>query len=163
MSDAHHDKIRKEGLDVLEKHLPITIAKPLEIEYYKYVLEYIRVKHLDAVYFDDIYWSKINDFDYNVNPFTNDHLLPMILRNRVDLNKIPCLQPHELNPSKWKHIIKRKELHENKKNNMETTDAYECKKCKQRKCTFYQLQSRSADEPMTTYVTCVNCGHKFSF
>ena len=31
-----------------------------------------------------------------------------------------------------------------------STDAFKCGKCKQRKCTYYQLQTRSADEPMTS-------------
>jgi transcription elongation factor S-II len=37
-----------------------------------------------------------------------------------------------------------------------TTD-FTCFKCKKNNCTYYQLQTRSADEPMTTFVTCVNC------
>ncbi len=31
-----------------------------------------------------------------------------------------------------------------------TTDQFQCGKCRQRKCTYYQMQTRSADEPMTT-------------
>ena len=42
-----------------------------------------------------------------------------------------------------------------------STDAFKCGKCKQRKCTYYQLQTRSADEPMTTFVTCVNCDNRW--
>lgn len=43
------------------------------------------------------------------------------------------------------------------------TDAFECGRCKQRKCRYYQKQTRSADEPMTTFVTCTNCNHKWKF
>jgi transcription elongation factor S-II len=58
------------------------------------------------------------------------------------------------------------------------TDAFKCSRCQQRKCTYYQMQTRSADEPMTvsherrkarveltlqTFVTCVNCGNKWKF
>jgi len=35
---------------------------------------------------------------------------------------------------------------------------FTCNRCKSKKTTYYQLQTRSADEPMTTYVSCVNCG-----
>ncbi|KAF5391207.1 hypothetical protein D9757_003168 [Collybiopsis confluens] len=35
------------------------------------------------------------------------------------------------------------------------TDAFQCGRCKQRKCRYRQAQTRSADEPMTTFVTCV--------
>lgn len=41
------------------------------------------------------------------------------------------------------------------------TEMFRCGKCKQRKCTYYQMQTRSADEPMTTFVTCVNCGNRW--
>lgn len=41
------------------------------------------------------------------------------------------------------------------------TDQFKCGRCKQRKCKYYQMQTRSADEPMTTFVTCVNCGNRW--
>lgn len=34
---------------------------------------------------------------------------------------------------------------------------FTCNRCKKKNTTYYQLQTRSADEPMTTFVTCVNC------
>jgi transcription elongation factor S-II len=43
------------------------------------------------------------------------------------------------------------------------TDAFQCSRCKQRKCRYRQAQTRSADEPMTTFVTCVNCGNRWKF
>ena len=42
-----------------------------------------------------------------------------------------------------------------------TTDEFKCGKCGLRECTFYQKQTRSADEPMTTFITCVKCGFKW--
>ncbi|XP_071705534.1 transcription elongation factor TFIIS-like [Rutidosis leptorrhynchoides] len=44
-----------------------------------------------------------------------------------------------------------------------TTDEFKCGRCGKRKCTYYQLQTRSADEPMTTFVTCVNCDNHWKF
>ncbi len=38
-----------------------------------------------------------------------------------------------------------------------------CKKCKSMKTTYYQMQTRSADEPMTTFVSCLNCNNKWKF
>ena len=40
---------------------------------------------------------------------------------------------------------------------------FRCGKCKSNKTTYYQMQTRSADEPMTTYVTCSNCGNRWKF
>lgn len=44
-----------------------------------------------------------------------------------------------------------------------STDQFKCGKCKERKCTYYQMQTRSADEPLTTFVQCVNCGNRWRF
>jgi len=43
------------------------------------------------------------------------------------------------------------------------TDLLQCGKCKKRNCTYNQLQTRSADEPMTTFVMCNECGHRWKF
>ena len=44
-----------------------------------------------------------------------------------------------------------------------TTEQFKCGRCGQRKCTYYQLQTRSADEPMTTFVRCVVCYNRWKF
>lgn len=43
------------------------------------------------------------------------------------------------------------------------TDMFRCSRCKEKKCTYTQLQTRSCDEAMTTFVTCTNCGHRWKF
>lgn len=40
---------------------------------------------------------------------------------------------------------------------------FACKKCKSKQCYFYQSQTRSADEPMTTTVVCTKCHGSYSF
>jgi len=42
-----------------------------------------------------------------------------------------------------------------------SSDQFQCGRCKERKCTYYQKQTRSADEPMTTFVTCTVCGNRW--
>ena len=41
------------------------------------------------------------------------------------------------------------------------TDLFKCGKCKSNDCSYFQLQTRSADEPMTTYVWCSSCGNRW--
>ncbi|XP_069674401.1 transcription elongation factor S-II isoform X1 [Periplaneta americana] len=43
------------------------------------------------------------------------------------------------------------------------TDLLKCGKCKKRNCTYNQVQTRSADEPMTTFVMCNECGNRWKF
>ena len=40
---------------------------------------------------------------------------------------------------------------------------FSCGKCKSKECTYTQLQTRSADEPMTTFVYCMACGNRNIF
>ncbi|XP_073305983.1 transcription elongation factor TFIIS-like [Primulina huaijiensis] len=44
-----------------------------------------------------------------------------------------------------------------------STNEFTCGRCKKKETTYYQLQTRSADEPMTTFVTCVNCNNRWKF
>lgn len=39
--------------------------------------------------------------------------------------------------------------------------AFKCGRCKGKNVTYYQMQTRSADEPMTTYFTCRGCGTRW--
>ena len=70
----------------------------------------------------------------------------------------------ELNPEHWKEYIDKKIKRDASKYNMNieaSTDMFTCKKCKSKKCTYYELQTRSADEPMTIFVSCLDCGAHF--
>ena len=40
------------------------------------------------------------------------------------------------------------------------TDLLKCGKCGKKNCTYNQIQTRSADEPMTTFVLCNECGNR---
>jgi transcription elongation factor S-II len=70
----------------------------------------------------------------------------------------------EICPEKWKQLIEDKKVRDKQKyepNIEASTDNFTCNKCKSKKCTYYQLQTRSADEPMTTFVTCLECGKRW--
>ena len=41
------------------------------------------------------------------------------------------------------------------------TDRYKCRKCGSRKCSYYEVQTRSADEPMTQFITCLKCNTRW--
>ncbi|XP_041439174.1 transcription elongation factor A (SII), 3 S homeolog isoform X4 [Xenopus laevis] len=43
------------------------------------------------------------------------------------------------------------------------TDLLQCEKCKKKNCSYNQVQTRSADEPMTTFVLCNECGNRWKF
>ncbi|XP_049725367.1 transcription elongation factor A protein 2 isoform X2 [Elephas maximus indicus] len=43
------------------------------------------------------------------------------------------------------------------------TDLFTCGRCKRKSCTYTQVQTRSSDEPMTTFVVCNECGNRWKF
>lgn len=43
------------------------------------------------------------------------------------------------------------------------TGMFTCGKCKGTKTTYFQMQTRSSDEPMTTFVTCITCNNRWKF
>ena len=38
---------------------------------------------------------------------------------------------------------------------------FQCRKCGSKKTTYYSLQTRSADEPMTNFITCIQCKNRW--
>jgi len=79
------------------------------------------------------------------------------------LKRIAFLSPAELNPANYEKILKKKEMEEYKKNDVKSSSAFKCSKCKKSKCSVTQKQTRAGDEPATTFVTCLECGYSFSF
>lgn len=72
----------------------------------------------------------------------------------------------DLCPERWK---KRIEIQIEKDKHLYTNSGtasiyFYCSGCKKKsKCDYYQMQTRSADEPMTTFVTCLECDKKWKF
>ena len=70
----------------------------------------------------------------------------------------------ELDYSRWEKLIQannKKTENKYETNIVASTDTFNCRKCHSNQCTYYQMQTRSADEPMTTFVTCINCGNRW--
>lgn len=116
---------------------------------------------LSTVYLDKVY-NILSNFDRDM-PTYNVHILEKIYNDELDCQEIAFMEAYEINPENWDSIIKKKKLKEIKKNNTAVTNLYKCPNCEERKCTSYELQVRSADEPMTTFVDCLVCLHRFSF
>jgi len=80
---------------------------------------------------------------------------------------LPQLTPEQLWPngpsSAMSFKLKQRELAMDmaKVQEEDYTGMFKCGKCKCKKVTYYQMQTRSADEPMTTFFTCIGCGAKW--
>jgi DNA-directed RNA polymerase subunit M/transcription elongation factor TFIIS len=106
---------------------------------------------------DDIYDTKLEEI---INALSKS---PEIIKTEEDAIRIALFKPEELNPAGFEKILKKKEIEEYKKNDIKSSSAFKCSKCKKSKCSITQKQTRAGDEPATTFVTCLECGHQFSF
>ena len=96
-----------------------------------------------------------------INLKTNSQLLEQIKNGEIKSHMVASMTHQEMNPEHWRVLIEQKMKRDVSKftNNIEaSTDMFTCKKCRSKKCTYYELQTRSADEPATIFVTCLDCG-----
>ena len=89
-----------------------------------------------------------------------------LLSGEITPTQLAEFSPMDLHSGRWKEqvekqIEKDKHLYENSGN---ASIYLYCSICKKKsKCDYYQMQTRSADEPMTTFVTCLECDKRWKF
>ena len=100
----------------------------------------------------------------NFNPESyigNQHLIERWKEGEFTLDQIGRWSPYELKPSHWKQL-KDQQFRREKRilegNLSMATDRFRCSGCHKKMCSYYELQTRSADEPMTIFISCLNCG-----
>ncbi|KAF7313206.1 hypothetical protein MKEN_01007100 [Mycena kentingensis (nom. inval.)] len=143
----------------------------------------------DAVYTDiggvsNPYPTKMRSLFVNLKDKNNPGLREAVASGDILVTKFIKMSSQEMaseERQKANEAIKKQNLHNAlgaEEPDAETT-AFQCSKCKQRRCRYRQAQTRSADEPMTvrvllcstrkltlglqTFVTCVNCNHRWKF
>ncbi len=109
---------------------------------------------------NDIFTNKASEIIDNMN--ISDYLGNMISQGHILPEEICYMKPHELCPDRYQKIIEKKAYEHNQRKN-KGTNIFSCKKCKQSNCEVTQKQTRSADEPATTFVKCLECGFSFKF
>ena len=86
-----------------------------------------------------------------------------IIDGSICIKEICFMSPFEMNPQVWQDALN-KHAHKESlsmKKEGEIVGQYTCAKCKTKNTTYYALQIRSADEPMTVFVTCLTCGKRW--
>lgn len=125
------------------------------------------VRKWENKYFVTIYVDKFRSIIRNLDKNSivgNKMLLKRLKKKDFKAHELAFMKHQQLYPEKWKALIDAKIERDNnaiKIDESGATDDYQCWKCKNRKCTFYQLQTRSADEPMTTFVSCLSCANRW--
>ena len=118
------------------------------------------VKKWDNKYFVQIYIDRLRTVYTNLN----DIIVEQVTSGAIKPHIVAFMTHQELNPDKWAALIDAKSKRDANKfetNIAAATDTFTCRKCKGNQCTYYQLQTRSADEPMTTFCNCILCGNRW--
>lgn len=168
------NRIKKQLIDSVDRTKNITIISSLindidiaiEIEagIYEFSLVYTYTNNLSETIIQCIYNDKLNsilEYIDKKSPNYSKYIVNKIFKKQMLPQELAFAAPQEIKPDNWTKIIKKMELREYKKNNMAATDLYKCFKCGERRCKITQLQTRSADEPITNFITCLNCSHTF--
>ncbi|KAF1968985.1 transcription elongation factor S-II [Bimuria novae-zelandiae CBS 107.79] len=116
----------------------------------------------------DGYKIKIRSLFSNLKNKSSVHL-----RKRVQSGEIPPQRFATMTAKEMKSDERRAADEKLEKENMNNamvaqveksiSKEFQCGKCKQRMVSYSQAQTRSADEPMTTFCECMNCGNRWKF
>ena len=147
------------------------IVLNLEKGIFNYTIQVAKQKNIVRKWDNDtfvlIYTDKFRSILFNLNAKStvqNKELLKKLKTGKFKAHELAFMSHQELFPEKWKSLIEEKikrDQNEGKVDLSAATDEFYCFRCKKRKCSYYQMQTRSADEPMTTFVTCLLCGNNW--
>jgi DNA-directed RNA polymerase subunit M/transcription elongation factor TFIIS len=94
----------------------------------------------------------------------NTRLLERLKDGEFKPHDVAFMNYGELYPENWQHLMDQQMKRETKLlegNKDMATDQFKCGRCYKRQCTYYEMQTRSADEPMTIFIRCLNCGKQW--
>jgi transcription elongation factor S-II len=160
---SNPDSFRK---NIVEKIKTILIDEKISINLEKGIFNYAIkeatnhkiIKKWENPNFVQIYVVRLRSIFINLK---NQELLQQVKTGEITPQTLAFMTHQEMNPKIWKKLIDekiKKDANKFTNNTQASTDMFTCKKCKGKKCTYYELQTRSADEPATIFVTCLDCG-----
>lgn len=135
--------------------IPPNTSKNIEISVYNFAIEYATKKYMeknwDNFLFRHVYVTKMMNILENLQRFPA--FKERVVRDKLSKN---IANVHFADMCPYEEDLRTTEEPQ------EVTDGlFQCRKCKKRKTTYYSVQTRSADEPMTNFITCLTCGNKW--
>ena len=133
----------------------------------KYAEENSILKSWENKIFKSLYISRIRSIYSNLNSDSylgNKNFKDKIINDDIDYKNISNISKYDIYPEVWTELLsklaeKDKLKYELKPEAM--TDMFKCRKCGSRSCSYYEFQTRSADEPMTQFITCLDCNNNW--
>ena len=157
------ENVRSKLIQKFGKDMNPSLLANVEIGVYNYAIKEASnlkiIKKWDIPAFSTIYMDRLRTIYNNLK--TSPELLTLLNSEELNPKTLAFMTHQEMNPNHWKVLIEQKIKRDATKfvtNIKASTDMFTCKKCKSKRCTYYELQTRSADEPATIFVTCLDCG-----
>ena len=167
-----NDKRRQFVVEKLDYYIKDeSISRNIEKSIYNYTIklsvELNITRSWENIIFLKLYLSKVRSIYSNIKPdsyIKNTDFLKRILNGDINIEKISQLTRMEIYPDNWKELIDKKVKIDTLKSKLKPeamTDQFKCRKCGSRSTSYYEVQTRSADEPMTQFITCLDCGTRW--
>jgi transcription elongation factor S-II len=171
-STNHNDGIRNKCVHKINEYINNeSISRNIEKGIFNYMISYSKenniIRKWENLIFYNLYFSKIRSICLNVNKnssIKNEYLINKINKREIKGEDIAKLSVYDINPDNWKKILDEKLKRDKIKYELKPeamTDQYKCRRCGSRKCSYYEMQTRSADEPMTQFFTCLDCDNRW--
>jgi DNA-directed RNA polymerase subunit M/transcription elongation factor TFIIS len=172
--DSLKNSIREKTIDSIKTLLNLlseSEINELEQEIYKRSLIEAETKHIikdwSIKIFVTVYLANVRKIVGNLDSASyvnNTELMKRYKNREITIEELCSMDYYELFASKWKDAIERQKIIEKQQlegNKSMATDQFLCRKCFKRECTYYEMQTRSADEPMTIFINCLSCGNNW--
>ncbi|XP_069506941.1 transcription elongation factor A protein 2 isoform X2 [Ambystoma mexicanum] len=117
---------------------------------------------------DQKYKTRVRSRIANLRDSRNPELRKNVLCGTISPTRIAQMTSEEMASKELKEIreaMMKESIREHQmaRTGGTETDLFVCGNCKKKNCTYTQVQTRSADEPMTTFVLCNECGNRWKF
>jgi DNA-directed RNA polymerase subunit M/transcription elongation factor TFIIS len=151
---------------VREKFTPIigddTKSTNLEKGIYNFAIKEANlrkiIKKWENPFFAQLYVDRLRAIMINLK---NEDLVKQLQSGDITPQGLAFMTHQEMNPEHWAGMMEQKMKRDANRFNTNvqaSTDMFTCKRCKSKRSSFFELQTRSADEPATIFVTCLDCG-----
>ena len=169
---SHSDTIRNKHVSILHNEFNNEqLSRQIEQQLYNMTIRVAKKRFTkrtwDNPLFKQLYVSKIRSFYTNIakdSYVNNTNFKKKILEGTIKIEQISELSVYDIYPENWAELLDKKIKRDKLKYEMKPTamtDQFKCRKCSSRSCSYYEVQTRSADEPMTQFISCLDCGNRW--
>ncbi|XP_069127643.1 transcription elongation factor S-II-like isoform X2 [Argopecten irradians] len=114
------------------------------------------------------YKNRVRSRVANLRDLKNPQLRENVLLGLITTEKIAKMTAEEMASDDMQELRRKYtkqsiDDHHMATNSGTKSDLFKCGKCGKKNTTYTQLQTRSSDEPMTTFVFCNECGNRWKF